>query len=169
MLGNLRGWPDLTLKIFKRFLGLKKILEGHTFCGGLLWGKLPLWYLVTCEDGQIWHFDGQISHQKNNLHFCLWKSHHWIESFCNSLGRLIFSWSHILIHSFVWDIQWLCLGHGNFPFIITHFEGVCMAVVEVRSPIFENQLCNDNFRSQLFCKPFCLFFKLGARLMNYSI
>ena len=31
-----------------------------------------------------------------------------------------------------------------------------MAVVEVRSPIFENQLCNDNIRSQLFCKPFCL-------------
>ena len=37
-----------------------------------------------------------------------------------------------------------------------------MAVVEVRSPIFENQLCNDNIRSQLFCKPFCLVFIKGA-------
>ena len=32
-----------------------------------------------------------------------------------------------------------------------------MAVVEVRSPIFENQLGNDNIRSQLFAKLFALF------------
>ena len=42
-----------------------------------------------------------------------------------------------------------------------------MAVVEVRLPIFENQLCNDNIRSQLFCKPFCLVFIFIA--LKFSI
>ena len=29
------------------FSGTYKFLKGHTFCGGLLLGKSPLWYLVT--------------------------------------------------------------------------------------------------------------------------
>ena len=41
------GWWQFALLLWWwMILGLRKILEGHTFCGGLLWGKYYLWHSV---------------------------------------------------------------------------------------------------------------------------
>ena len=58
----------------------------------------------------------------------------------------------------------MIMGTWDNFFVITHFEGVFCVFFKLLSKILENQLCNDNIRSQLFCKPFCLVcLKLGCQ------
>ena len=54
--------------------------------------------------------------------------------------------------------------------MITHFVVVfCVFFLKLVSPILENQLCNDNIGSQLFCKRFCLVHLTEGRLLSFLV